>query len=331
MLSSCFASRADRAPSAQLSSIPFTIDSITSKTKRLTLVKTRMANIPRIPQDIIDEILDHLGTDLDIESLRPYALVSKSWVQSCRRRLFYDVFFDSRKMDRWLKIFPVPEESPANHVRDLGFWIRGAYSIPEQFLDYIPWFPNVEVISLLGPGGPPLLRTPSFWRPPLSVTSLTISADAVTLMQVCSIMAQLPNLDNLSLSGSLIADDGGIFMETGTILRGRFRGRLLLRWGYADGSLMDMLLGIPTQLHFTEVDIHGAHNCLLSTMRLVDACCKTLVKLSLIISHHSKSYLFSLSSWFWRVTDATSQLRWPRGPRAVVRFFQLPEPPKSGV
>ena len=200
-------------------------------------------------------------------------------------------------MDKWLKIFPVPQESPVHHhVRDLRFWIGGTCNIPEQFLDYTPWFPNVEIISLLGRGGPPLLRTPLFWRLPLSVTSLIINADVAALTQVRDIMAQLPNLDDLSLTGSLIAGNEGAFPEMRTVLGGRFRGGLLLRLGYADKGVMDMLLGIPTRLHFAKVEIRGTEKCLLSTVRLVEACCDTLVQLAFIASPYGRSYSFSWSS-----------------------------------
>ena len=227
-------------------------------TKRSTPVKTKISNVPGIPQEIVDEILDHLATNLGIKSLRPYALVSRSWVPSCRRHLFRSVVFHSKNMDKWLKMFPVPEESSAHyHVRCLGFWIRGTYSIPEQFLNYTPWSPNAERISLLGSGRHPLLRTPSFWRLPQSVTAFIIGADVFNLVQVRDIMAQLPNLDDLQLSGSLIAVDGGMFPRIGTSLRGRFGGRLSLAGGYCDKSVMDMLL---------------------------EACCETLVQLAFFAS-----------------------------------------------
>ena len=157
------------------------MDSKTSKAKRPTTVKSEAVIIPRISQDVIDEILDHLATDSDSSgalpssehlpfseseaelqpilacafvSLQACALVSRSWAQSCRRHLFHTVFFTSRNTRRWFKTFPVPRESPAHHVRDLRIWIGGdTRGVPERFFEHTPWFGNVEELSLLGHGG----------------------------------------------------------------------------------------------------------------------------------------------------------------------------------
>jgi len=138
-------------------------------------------------------------------------------------------------------------------------------------------------MTLLGQGVHSL-QAPSFLRLPHSVTSLTIVADTVTLVHVRDIMAQLPNLDDLSLSGSLVAVDRRSSPGIETVPRGRFGGKLRLIQGYADESVVNMLLEVPTGLHFTEVDIRGIHECLLSTVRLAEACGKTLVKLSYAVS-----------------------------------------------
>ena len=255
-------------------------------------MKTRTVIIPGVPQEIVDEILDHLATDSSFRALRACALVSKSWVPSCRRHLFYTARFTSRDMDRWLKSFPAPEESPAHHVRELRVRIVGDHCVPERFFEYARWFMNVKM-SLLGSGGL-CQRRPSLWKLPQSVTSLTINMDVVTLVQLRDIMAQLPSLDNLSLSGSPVPVDRSALLGVGTTLRGRFGGKLLLRDGCAHKDVADVLLGVPTGLRFTEVDIRCMPECLLSTVRLVEACGKTLVKLSYMITSHGKSHPFSV-------------------------------------
>ena len=94
----------------------------TSKTELRTSVKTESVVVPiapRIPPEIVNEILGHLDTDW--KSLRSCSLVSKSWVPSCRRHIFHTTVIGLEGTARWLKRFPVPEESPARHVRDLHF------------------------------------------------------------------------------------------------------------------------------------------------------------------------------------------------------------------
>jgi hypothetical protein len=199
-------------------------------------------------------------------------------------------------MARWLESFPVPEEGPAHYVRDLGFSLGGFYGAPREFSEHTPWFTNMERVALLGYEGFLPSWIPSLGRLPQFVTSLTLNTGTITLTRIHDIMVQLPNLDDLSISGSLITVGRDRFPGMGTVLRGRFGGRLQLLKGHADEDIMNMLLEVPTGLHFTGVQIRGTHECLLSTVRLAEACAKTLVKLSYTISVQGKSLPFSWST-----------------------------------
>ena len=147
-----------------------------------------MAVIPRMPQEVIDGILGRLA-DSDLGSLRSCALVSRSWAPSSRRHLLQTVTFTWLGMERWIKIFPVPEESPAHLVRDLGFLIGGSDRAPKKFFEYIPWFTNVERVTLFSRQGmSQSLQIFWYWRFPQTATSLTISADSITITQIRDIM-----------------------------------------------------------------------------------------------------------------------------------------------
>ena len=125
-----------------------------------------------------------------------------------------------------------------------------------------------------------------------SVTSLAINTRAVTLVQVRDIIAQLPNLDDLELSG-FAEEVGRKFPGIGTVLKGRFGGRLLLGDACVGEGVVNMLLEIPSGLHFAKLDIYCARNRLPSSVvRLAEACGKTLVKLSHTVSLLCKSYPF---------------------------------------
>jgi len=248
---------------------------------------------PRVPQEIIDGILDHLVADspgLD-PFLRSCSLVSKSWVPSCRRHLFHTILFTPWRVAKWLKAFPVPEESPAHHVRRLHFSLAGYYGAPERFFEYTPWFTNVKRVTLFRDGEFQPLRPPSFARLPPSVTSLTISANTLTLVHIRDIMAQLHNLNDLSLSRPLAMVDRSALPGIGAVLRGKFGGQLRLLKGFANAEVINMLLEAPTGLHFTDVQIRSMHGCLFSAIRLAAACRKTLVKLSYVVDIHGKSHL----------------------------------------
>ena len=272
----------------------------TTKAKHTASAETKAVTIPRIPQEIIDEILDHLAADPRLRplGLQPCALVSKSWVPSCRRHLFYAIFFTPGDILRWLNTFPVPEECPAHHVRDLMFSLKGYYTAPQRFFEYVPWFENVERVTLLEHEGfwPPETLSPG--RLPQSATSLTIDADAATLLQIRDIMVQLPYLNDLSLSGFPAKVEGKTLQGMGATLGGRFRGKLRLLKGHANEDTINMLLEIPTGLHFAEVDICGTQMYLLSAVRLAEACGKTLVKLSYVTPTYGEYHPFSWHSWF---------------------------------
>jgi len=160
----------------------------------------------------------------------------------------------------------------------------------EEIFGYTLWFKNLEKISLFGYGSFSLSRAPSSWRLPQFVTSLIIKTNVFTLVDIRDILAQLPNLNNLSLSGYVAGSR--VPRGIGTALRGRFGGQLELVDGPAHEDVMNMLLEIPTGLHFTELQIFWARKSLLSTIRLAEACGETLVKLSYSTSVNGTSNFF---------------------------------------
>ena len=296
--------------------------------------------IPRIPHDIAEEILDQLASDSDFRSLRTCALVSKPWVQPCQRHLFRTTVFAPSNACKWLKTFPVQEASPAHYVRDLRLCIGEPARIPEEFFKCIPWFTDVDRMSLLGHGGVPLgfggfspFWEPSCWKLPRSVTSLTIETGAVTLVQIRDIMAQLPNLDDLALLG-FAREDSRKSPGIGKVLKGRFSGRLMLGGSCAGEEIINMLLDIPSGLRFAALEIHCTRSFSHSlAVRLAEACSKTLVKLSHRASFPCKSYPFPgpVGSTRKINADAISRRISPRHHRAVLQLFQVLKRSRSGL
>ena len=258
----------------------------------------------RIPQEIVNEILDHLATDSDRRSLHLSALMSKSWLPSCRQHLFRSILFSSSSTPRWVNTFPVLGKSPAFYIRNLCFLVEGCNGI-ERISKYVLWFTNVERMTLMGETCNPMLIPPS-WRSLQSTTSLIIDGDSFFLKHIWDIMVHLPNLDNLSLWGPIVPVNRRTLVGIRTALRGRFGGKLQLHRRSACGDTVDMLLEIPTGLHFTEVKIAGGCDYLLSTVRLTEACSETLVKLMYSTDHLCKSHPF-FSFGMWNIdTDDTS-------------------------
>ena len=191
-----------------------------------------------------------------------------------------------RDMGKWLKTFPAPEQRLAHYIRDLPVSTGSGYDgSPEKFFECTGWFRNVERVNLLGDGR----WIPTFWRLPQSVTSLTINTDAAAFAQIQSMMMHLPNLDNLSLSGSLIPVDRRTLSGIGTTLSGGFGSQLRLLKGLVDKDIVKMLLEVPIGLHFTKIEVRGVSECLLPTVRLAEVCVETLFKFSYTVPFYCKS------------------------------------------
>lgn len=271
------------------------MNSETLEVKQLTSAETDTTIASGVPHDIVDEILDRLSTNPDFRlSLLACSLISKSWVTPCRRRLFRTISFTGKEMTKWLKTFPVPERSPAHLVRVLTLSLGGCHAAPEEFFTHTHWFTNVERMTVLGIQGFQPVWIPSFGKLPRSVTSLTIDTDIVSLLEIRDVMQQLPNLNDLTLSGRLLKMGVDRLRGIGTVLKGGFNGQLRLfrLKRYAETDVMNMLLEVPTGLRFTEVHIHSVYGCLLPTVRLTEACGKSLAKFTYSVQIFGKSHPF---------------------------------------
>jgi hypothetical protein len=77
-----------------------------TKTAR-DLKSTQITGDPRIPQELVHEILDHLADDT--VTLRSCSLVARSWTHPSYRHIFNNVFFSAEGITKWTKSFPNPE------------------------------------------------------------------------------------------------------------------------------------------------------------------------------------------------------------------------------
>ncbi|KAF9651761.1 hypothetical protein BDM02DRAFT_545651 [Thelephora ganbajun] len=236
---------------------------------------TQTAAGPRVPHELVDEVLDHLADDT--ATLRSCSLVAKSWIHPSRRCLFNSVFFTASDITKWKKTFPNPEDSPAGHVRDLSFCFIEP-EVPIDFADRIPYFSNVQKLALIGR----VATDPGFisvlGQLPPSTRSVDITFSKVINANVISVIRQLPNLDNLSLMSTEWG--GPIPPGTGELIKSRLSGRLRLRRQFAHRDILNTLMEVPTGLRFTEVEIRDARmDCFTATLDLVKACQDTLTRL----------------------------------------------------
>lgn len=256
---------------------------------------TKTTRIPSVPQELIDEVLDHLAGDMT--TLRSCSLVSKSWIQSSRRHLFSSVFFTATDIAKWNASFPNPEDSPARHVRDLSFCFV-QLDVPIHFADQMPYFSGVRQLTLIGRTAADPGFISALGQLPSSIRSVDITFSKVLTTHIISVMRQLPNLDNLSL---LCAEWGGrIPPGTEKLIQCRLRGKLRLRRRFAHHDFLNMLTDLPTGSQFAEVEIRDAGmDCFPATLKFIRTCQDNLTKL-----HFSIHVLGTLSPSLARNTPA---------------------------
>jgi len=109
---------------------------------------------------------------------------------------------------------------------------------------------------------------------------------------VWDIMARLPNLDDLTLRGPFILADRSALLG---VPRGRFGGELVLRNVHGSRNAKNVLLDTLTGFPFSKVEVRCAHEYIPSAIRLVEACSKTIVKLSLDVIFGGKYHPFPSS------------------------------------
>lgn len=271
------------------------------------------AGDPRVPQELVDEILDHLADES--ATLRSCALVAKAWMYSSRRHLFNNIFFTANGIAKWNRSFPKPEDSPAKYVRDLSFCFIEA-DVPIDFADRISYFSNVQKLTLIGrtANNPDFIS--ALGQLPPSIRSVDVTFYEVLTAHIVSVIQQLPNLVNLSLMNTRWG--GPIPPGTGKLVPGRLSGKLRLRRQFAHRDLLNMLMEVPAGPQFTEVEIRDAWmDCFPASLTLVRACQDTLTKL------HFSTLVLGTSLLILRVQSLNFTRAAERRP--ILRFFWLYE------
>ena len=254
--------------------------SISSKSLRFRRQPfNNVSRTPRLPQELLDKIMDHLADDSI--SLRRCSTAARALVPSCRRHLFKLVVFRPHNLPTWKITFPDPSTSPAAYTREMR--IHLASDTPTQLAEYMPYFSNVRDLTLIGGRCENREWVSSIGRLPTSISSLTMKFVSVTNFQVLEIMEQLPNLDDFSLC---TFKGAGFSAEAGEILKGRYSGKLdLLLMEDFHASIARSLLKAPEGLGFRNIKAFcNTGDDFPVYVDLVAACQDTLSELDISVS-----------------------------------------------
>lgn len=238
-----------------------------------------VANVPRLPPELLAEIVDHLADDP--VSLRHCAIAARTFVPSCRRHLFRRIVFRAHNLPAWKTTFPNPSTSPAPYAREMRIHISS--EAPMRLSEYMPYFSHVRDLTLIGGRCENRDWILSLGQLPPSIRSLTMKFASITNAQVFEIMEQLPNLDDLSLSAFKGA---GLTLEAGEILKGRYNGKLdLLLMDDFHAGIVRSLLNAPEGLGFRSIKaLCNTEDDFPVYVDLVASCQDTLVDLDISVS-----------------------------------------------
>jgi len=242
-----------------------------SQVDRARLPETTMSNGPRLPAELLDDVVDLLHDAQ--HALEGCCLVSKSWIPRTRKHLFASVKFSTAKsLESWKNTFPDPSTSPARYTKTLSISCFYAVTVADvQAGGWIRTFSRVSHLTvhhLYGGGfaAPPPLRFFDF-------------------------ILSLPLLENLnaSIREDLANDDEGSEGSSPPVQSSsppRFTGSLELSYP-GTKHISRRLLSLPGGIHFRKLILKWSKAEDLSlTMALVEGCSHALE--SLDITHVSR-------------------------------------------
>ena len=254
---------------------------------------TTMSN-PRLPPEILDHIVDHLHDTQD--ALRNCCLLSKSWVQRTRKRLFANVALSSvASLRSWKETFPDPSTSPARYAQTL--YISCAHVVTAADAESGGWirgFSRVEHLEVVGLGES-FLRTSSYLAPFHGFSPVIKSLRVVVLTlppsPIINLILSFPLLEDLAVSiyHEMSADNGDgsecdeILTTAQPSTSPMFTGSLGLYLVGGLESFTRRLLSLPGGIHFRKLTLTLLReDDFLTATALVEGCSHTLESLDIL-------------------------------------------------
>ena len=216
------------------------------------VVDSTVNNLPDLPSEVVDYIIDHLEQAHPNTLLKNCCLVSKSWVPRSRKHLFREIRLDSiGRLKAWKETFPVPEQSPAHFVHTLLVDLR---HITAEYVHWIQLFTNVVKLIMWNPPcmyefGPKdsIFPFPTFSS---TVKSLVVYCKFLQTSEFLCLVHSFPLLEDLGLSqfGEEMYNTGQV--DFSLLSRPPLTGTLLFR---PRNHLVRSLLDLPGGLHLRKI------------------------------------------------------------------------------
>jgi hypothetical protein len=238
------------------------------------------------PQEIVDEIVDHIADDKATRttSLKGCSLVSSHWLHRSQKHLFYKMCFTDVTFSGWCEGVRPGDDGPSPHVIILHYYanVTEAGQLAKNHLHFSS-FANLQELHLRGTpihGFTEEEFSACFAQMGRSVRSVSLRACKLTINDLVSFARLFVKLERLSLIDPIVH----YFVPEEPVESPVLSGILELRYMFVGRIIWDFIHQLSLlPLAFHTVVLEAIHISLLAPINeLLAACRETLTRIDIL-------------------------------------------------
>ena len=238
-----------------------------------------------IPQEIIDEIVDHAADDkaTRVASLQGCSLISSQWLYRSRKHLFHKMWFSDTNFPKWCEEIQPGDGGPSPHVIVLHYHANftEAGQLAKHYIHFSS-FTNLQKLHLRATpihGFTDEELSMCFKEMGRSVRSVSLRACKMTINDLVSFVRHFVKLERLSLIDPIVYNS----ILDDPVELPAFSGVLELRYMFVGRDIWDFIHQLSLlPLTFHTVVLEGIHISLLApTNELLATCRETLTRIDI--------------------------------------------------
>jgi len=237
------------------------------------------------PQEIVDEIVDHLADDKTTRaaSLQDCSLVSSQWLYRSQKHLFQKMWFTDASFPRWCEEIRPGDSGPSLHVTVLHY--HANFTEAGQLAkhhNHLSSFTNLQKLHLRATpihGFTEEELSMCFKQMGYSVRSISLRACKMTINDLVSFVRHFVKLERLSIIDPIVYDSTLDDSVESPVLG----GVLELRYMFVGRDIWDFIHQLSLlPLAFHTVVLEGIHISLLAPINeLLATCRETLTRIDI--------------------------------------------------
>ena len=241
--------------------------------------------VAEFPQEIVDEIIDHLANDKATRpaSLQDCSLVSSQWLHRSQKHLFYKMWFTDITFSKWSEEIQPGDDGPSPHVTILHF--HANFTEAEQLAKHHIHFASFTNLQKLHLRATPIHGfteedlSGCFKEMGRSVRSVSLRACKMTINHLVSFIRHFVKLERLSLIDPIVYNSALDDLVEFPVLS----GILELRYMFVGRDIWDFIHQLSLlPLAFHTVVLEGIHISLLAPINeLLATCRETLTRIDI--------------------------------------------------